>query len=71
MTDNATTSEAGCTSGLPDVWGAGFSRDVEPSREGGSTLYDIMASCVKMFKNGNNGCTRATTAELCCIGAHS
>lgn len=32
-------------------------------------LYDIMASCVKMFKNGNAGCTSITTKEPCCIGA--
>jgi hypothetical protein len=51
------------------VYGAGFSRDVEPSRENGATLYNIMASCVKMFKNGNNGCTSVTTQEPCCIGA--
>jgi hypothetical protein len=51
------------------VHGAAFSRDVEPSLEGGTVLYDIMASCVKMFKNGNAGCTSVTTKEPCCIGA--
>ena len=52
-----------------DVHGAAFSRDIEPSVEGGTKLYDIMASCVKMFKNGNKGCTGITTKEPCCIGA--
>lgn len=52
-----------------DVHGAAFSRDIEPSVEGGTKLYDIMASCVKMFKNGNKGCTSITTKEPCCIGA--
>jgi hypothetical protein len=54
-----------------DVHGAAFSRDIEPSVEGGTKLYDIMASCVKMFKNGNKGCTAVTTKEPCCIGAHA
>lgn len=51
-----------------DVFGAAFSRDIEPSQEGGSVLYDIMVSCIKVYRAGATACTAALANEPCCAG---
>lgn len=52
-----------------DVYGAAFGRDLEPSREAGSVAYNIMASCIKMFRAGATSCTPAYSQQACCAGA--
>jgi len=51
-----------------DTFGAEYGRDIEPTEEYGSTQYDLMRSCVRVFKNnaktGATGCADAT--EGCC-----
>jgi len=51
------------------VFGEAFSRDIEPSKEGGTVLYDIMASCIAMFRTGVTSCTAAYATTACCAGA--
>jgi hypothetical protein len=35
-----------------DTYGVEFSRDIEPSVEGGSIVFDVAKSCVQMYKKG-------------------
>jgi hypothetical protein len=51
-----------------DIFGSGFGRDIEPSREDGARLYNIMASCIRVFRSSPKGCTAATAKEVCCYG---
>lgn len=51
------------------MYGDAFSRDIEPSVEGGTLLYDIMTSCIKLYRAGATTCTAALAAEPCCAGA--
>ena len=51
-----------------DVYGEAFSRDIEPSVDAGTRLYDIMASCLKLFRAGVRACTDALVQEACCAG---
>lgn len=38
--------------------------------DGGTALYDIMTSCIRLFREGLTGCNGALGAtEPCCIGA--
>lgn len=53
------------------MFGEAFSRDIESSKEGGTVLYDIMASCIAMFRAGATSCTAAYAATACCAGAAS
>lgn len=53
------------------MFGEAFSRDIEPSKESGALLYDIMASCIRMFRAGARSCTAAYAAEACCVGKTS
>lgn len=72
----ATGSNLGFNQGLPtdpqrasvwvDTYGVEFSRDVEPSVEGGDTVWQMAVSCVTMYKAGWN-CTTAPS-QLCCNG---
>jgi hypothetical protein len=52
-----------------DVYGEAFSRDIEPSVDAGTRLYDIMASCIRLFRAGVRACTDALVKEACCAGA--
>jgi hypothetical protein len=53
-----------------DVYGEAYSRDIEPSVDAGTRLYDIMASCIKLFRAGMRACTDALVEEACCAGAN-
>ena len=47
-----------------DTYGTEFSRDIEPTVEGGDVVYQMMKSCVGMYKR-NETCT-SSSSELCC-----
>src|SRR4051812_26052154 len=47
-----------------DDFGAGFSRDIEPTLEKGSQLYDVMSSCVRVYRARSTSCDNAN--ESCC-----
>ena len=53
-----------------DVYGEAFSRDIEPTVTGGTVLYDIMASCIKVYRAGASACSAALASEPCCAGEH-
>lgn len=50
-----------------DTYAAEFSRDLEPSKEGGDRIWQVTTSCVQMYKAGKK-CedSNITAAELCC-----
>lgn len=50
-----------------DTYGSEFSRDVEPTIEGGSRIYDVLRSCIELYKKGTT-CDDNATA-LCCTTA--
>ena len=35
-----------------DTYGAEFSRDIEPTIEGGSRVWEVTVECIRMYKNG-------------------
>jgi len=41
-----------------------FSRDIEPNDKYGSYIYDIMSSCVNLYKSGVTKCSNLS--EICC-----
>eukprot|EP01105_Mastigella_eilhardi_P002538 TRINITY_DN1316_c0_g1_i7.p1 TRINITY_DN1316_c0_g1~~TRINITY_DN1316_c0_g1_i7.p1 ORF type:complete len:471 (+),score=105.20 TRINITY_DN1316_c0_g1_i7:1925-3337(+) len=47
-----------------DTYGSGFGRDVEPSVEYGNKYYELMASCIRVYKSGSTKCSNAS--EPCC-----
>lgn len=47
-----------------DTYGTEYSRDIEPSVEGGDLMYRMTTSCVKMYKAGTT--CEDNAAELCC-----
>lgn len=47
-----------------DSYAAEFSRDIEPTVEGGSMVWNVAASCVQMYKAGQT-CADAPTAPCC------
>lgn len=49
-----------------DTYGVEFSRDIEPSREYGSMLYDLVRSCVRVYRAGSSTCDQP--GEACCQG---
>jgi len=53
-----------------DTYGSEFSRDMEPSVEGGDKVWRTATSCVQMYKAGRS-CSdpEAATTELCCTTA--
>lgn len=57
-------SDAGADWLWVDMYGQEFDRDFEPTVEGGDTGYDLLASCVRVFKTGAATC--GDTAEACC-----
>jgi hypothetical protein len=46
-----------------DMYGTEFSRDIEPTVEGGDGLYTLMASCLRAYRAGGCG---AVPNEACC-----
>lgn len=72
-------SELAFNMGLPDdsqrfhVWvdtyGVEFSRDIEPTVEGGNRVWEVAASCVRMYKahqTCEDDSNRASANEPCC-----
>jgi hypothetical protein len=51
-----------------DTYGVEFSRDIEPSKEYGSLVYDLVRSCVRVYRSGAATC--ADPAEPCCQGGN-
>ena len=51
-----------------DTYGVEFSRDIEPTKEYGSMLYDLVASCVRVYRAGGATCDKL--AEPCCQGGN-
>jgi hypothetical protein len=50
-----------------DTYGTEFSRDIEPTIEGGDRVYQMMKSCVGMFKRGETcSSSSSSSLELCC-----
>ena len=47
-----------------DDFGAGFSRDIEPTLEKGSKLYDVMSSCLRVYRARSTSCDNSN--ESCC-----
>ena len=50
------------------LYGVEFSRDIEPNVEYGAMLYDIVQSCIRLFRSGATSCSDPTT--LCCQGGN-
>jgi len=57
------------TMGFVDTYGSDFSRDMEPTVEAGSAAYDLMSSCVRVYRTGATSC--GNPAELCCQGGNA
>merc|ERR1711871_326268 len=47
-----------------DTYSAEFSRDLEPSKEGGARVWDVLASCVQLYKKRQD-CTDAPDSPCC------
>jgi len=47
-----------------DIYGWEFGRDIEPSEKYGSYIYDIMVSCLRLYKQNATACTNMS--EICC-----
>lgn len=50
-----------------DMYGDGIARDMEPTVEAGSTGWDLLRSCLRVFHSGAAQCTN--TSEVCCDAA--
>ena len=50
-----------------DTYGAEFSRDIEPTVEGGSRIWEVAASCVRLYK-ARLTCAAATAAAAAAAG---
>jgi len=59
--------------GLEQVWvdsyALEFSRDMEPTVEGGDRVWRVASSCVNMYKAGRKCSDADAAAELCCTTA--
>ena len=42
-----------------DMYGDGIARDLEPTVEDGGALWNVFASCMRVFKSGAAACTPA------------
>lgn len=50
-----------------DTYASEFSRDIEPTVEGGSTVYDVATSCIRIYKKGQTCADiENKSEELCC-----
>ncbi len=47
-----------------DMYGVEFNRDLEPSVQGGDAAYQLMTSCVRVYRTGSPACE--DPAEPCC-----
>jgi hypothetical protein len=60
--------DPGGTNLFVDTFGEEFARDIEPTEQYGTKYYDLLASCVRVFRAnqaaGTTGCN--ATAETCC-----
>ena len=48
-----------------DTYGVEFSRDIEPSVEGGAVIFNVAKDCIHMYKLGLT-CDSSTMARPCC-----
>eukprot|EP00947_MAST-08B_sp_MAST-8B-sp1_P001965 g1965.t1 len=72
----ASGSDIAFNMGLPDdaqrnqVWvdtyGAEFSRDLEPSVEGGSRIWEVASACVQLYKAGKTCASSSSSSSPCC-----
>jgi len=58
------TDSLSASSLFVDAYGWEFSRDIEPSARYGSYIYNLMSSCVQIFKSGATTCNNPSA--LCC-----
>ena len=47
-----------------DMYGQEFNRDFEPTVEGGTAGYDLLSSCLRVYRSGATGCD--DSSEACC-----
>eukprot|EP01065_Artemidia_motanka_P027622 TRINITY_DN32827_c0_g1_i1.p1 TRINITY_DN32827_c0_g1~~TRINITY_DN32827_c0_g1_i1.p1 ORF type:complete len:593 (+),score=189.86 TRINITY_DN32827_c0_g1_i1:65-1780(+) len=59
--------DAGRTSVWVDTYGSEFSRDVEPTSEGGSRVWEVVSDCIQLYKAGKTCADSAGSA--CCSTA--
>ena len=57
------------TLGFVDTFGIEYSRDIEPTEQGGSATYDLLRSCVRVYRSGAAACTAGQ--EPCCQGGNT
>ena len=51
-----------------DTYGVEFSRDIEPSKEYGTMIYDLVKSCIHVYRLGSGSCDQPS--EPCCQGGN-
>ena len=49
-----------------DTYASEFSRDMEPTVEGGDTVWKVATSCVNMYKASRKCGDADASTELCC-----
>lgn len=49
-----------------DTYGVEFSRDIEPTEQYGTLIYDLVRSCLRVYRSGAATCADAN--EACCQG---
>lgn len=47
-----------------DMFGQGIARDLEPTEETGSAAWDLLLSCLRVFRSGASSCNNVS--EVCC-----
>lgn len=52
-----------------DTYASEFSRDLEPTVEGGDRVWRVVSSCVKLYKTGKTCSDAAASDEPCCTRA--
>ena len=52
-----------------DTYAAEFSRDIEPTVEGGSRVWEVASSCVQLYKAGLTCTAASAAASACCTTA--
>ena len=62
------TDPTGNNVAFVDNYGIEFSRDIEPSAELGSFVYDLVSSCLRVYRSGRTTCDDAN--EACCQGGN-
>ena len=62
------TDPTGNNVAFVDNYGIEFSRDIEPSAELGSFVYDLVASCLRVYRSGTPACSDGS--EACCQGGN-